>query len=580
VTNQELERRLADAISRTAPNDLEGVLSHCEMRKGNVIPMTTRKKNPVIRNLIAACLALALVGGGGGMVYQQAYAVTSIVSLDVNPSIELEVNKKEKVLTCQALNEEAREVLADMNGGADLEGTKLDVAVNAIVGALVRNGYLDSISSAILISVEDKDQTRAAKLQQELTAAVDMVLQEKASDATVLSQTVEKDVAVEKQAKENNISTGKASLISRVMALNSSLKFEKLSALSVEELKDLLETGAPGMPIGKDAAVQVALKHAGALAVSAISWEVDAELDDSPAHYEVELFTPSRELEFEYEVDAYTGGILKGKADVLKQEPVQPAKPTDPVTPSGPVTPSVPDDPKPSDATQALIGETKAFDIAAADFYARYPELSGSNILNNRVELDRDDGRTHYDVEFWLGGYEVDYEIDGETGRILSWDTDYEGPVTKPEAPAVTDVGESKAKAAAFAHAGVKEKEVTGLQVKKDYDDGRLEYEIEFWAGDTEYDYTISGDGSVLEFDSVYYAPSTATDIGKDKAKSVALAHAGLIESQVTGLRVEKDEDDGRVEYEIEFKSNGMEYEYTIDAATGSVLEHEKDRDD
>ena len=579
MTNQELERRLADAISRTAPNDLEGVLSRCEMRKGNVIPMTTRKKSPVIRNLIAACLALALVGGGGGMVYQQAYAVTSIVSLDVNPSIELEVNQKENVLSCQALNGEAREVLADMNGGADLEGTKLDVAVNAIVGALVRNGYLDSISSAILISVEDKDQTRAAKLQQELTAAVDVVLQEKASDATVLSQTVEKNAAVEKQAQENNISTGKASLINRVMARNSGLTFEGLSALSVEELKDLLETGAPGMPIGRDEASRLAREYAGLLAVSAVRWEVDAELDDSPAHYEVELYIPSGE--FEYKVDAYTGEILKGKADVLKQGPVQPAKPTDPVTPSGPVTPSDPAAPKPSDGTQALIGETKAFDTAAADFYARYPELSGSNILNNRVELDRDDGKTHYDVEFRLSGYEVDYEIDASTGKILSWDTDYEGPVTKPEAPAVTDVGESKAKAAAFAHAGVKENEVTGLKVKKDYDDGRLEYEIEFRAKDTEYDYTVNGrDASVLEFDSVYYAPSTAADIGKDKAKSVALAHAGLTESQVTGLRVEKDEDDGRMEYEIEFRSGGMEYEYTIDAATGSVLEHEKDRDD
>ena len=172
MTNQELEQRLADAVSRTAPNDLEGVLSRCETRKGNVIQMTTRRKNPMIRNLIAACLALALLGGGT-IVYQQTYAVTSIVSLDVNPSIELEVNKSEKVLTCAALNEEAATVLADMNGGADLKGTKLDVAVNAIVGSLVRNGYLDKISSAILISVEDKDQTRAAKLQQELASYFD-----------------------------------------------------------------------------------------------------------------------------------------------------------------------------------------------------------------------------------------------------------------------------------------------------------------------------------------------------------------------------------------------------------------------
>ena len=92
MTNLELERRLADAVSRAAPNDFEGVLSRCETRKGNVIRMTTNKKSSVRRSLIAACLALALVGG---MVYQQAFAVTSVISLDVNPSIELKVNKNE-----------------------------------------------------------------------------------------------------------------------------------------------------------------------------------------------------------------------------------------------------------------------------------------------------------------------------------------------------------------------------------------------------------------------------------------------------------------------------------------------------
>ena len=99
------------------------------------------------------------------------------MSLDVNPSIELKVNRSEKVLVCTPLNEDAKAILADMGNGADLKGAKLDVAVNAIVGSLVRNGYLDSISSAIMISVEDKDTARAEKLQRELTSTVDGVLQ-------------------------------------------------------------------------------------------------------------------------------------------------------------------------------------------------------------------------------------------------------------------------------------------------------------------------------------------------------------------------------------------------------------------
>ena len=98
-----------------------------------------KKKNQRMKKwmqAMAACLAVLLLGGG--VLVQQAHAVTSVVSLDVNPSIELRVNSREKVVSCQALNDEAAAVLADMNGGRDLKGVKADVAVNAIVGSLVR----------------------------------------------------------------------------------------------------------------------------------------------------------------------------------------------------------------------------------------------------------------------------------------------------------------------------------------------------------------------------------------------------------------------------------------------------------
>ena len=254
MTNEKMEQRLAAALEKTAPNDVNGVLSRCEERKGTVIPMTTKKTTKrKWTSLIAACLAVMLLGGGG-LFYQRANAVASVVSLDVNPSIELKVNRSEKVLVCTPLNEDAKAILADMGNGADLKGAKLDVAVNAIVGSLVRNGYLNSISSAIMISVEDKDTARAEKLQRELTSAVDGVLQTSEAKAAVLTQTLTQDAVREQQARENNISTGKAALVNRVLAINPSLKFDALAKLSVEELKDLAEAGAPAMPIGMDAA--------------------------------------------------------------------------------------------------------------------------------------------------------------------------------------------------------------------------------------------------------------------------------------------------------------------------------------
>ena len=330
MTNEKMEQRLAAALEKTAPDDVNGVLSRCEERKGTVIPMTTKKMaNRKWTTLVAACLAVMLLGGGG-VFYQRANAVASVVSLDVNPSIELKVNRSEKVLVCTPLNEDAKDILADMSNGADLKGAKLDVAVNAIVGSLVRNGYLDSISSAIMISVEDKDTARAEKLQRELTSTVDGVLQTSEAKAAVLTQTLTQDAGREQQARENNISTGKAALVNRVLALNSALKFDALAKLSVEELKDLAEAGAPAMPIGTDKAMDIAGAAFAKASTAKMAYsEADPELDESPAHYEVEIRSQTGE-EFEYKIDAYTGAILESKreaADGTEVPVVQPSKP-------------------------------------------------------------------------------------------------------------------------------------------------------------------------------------------------------------------------------------------------------------
>ena len=395
MTNEKMEQRLAAALEKTAPDDMSGVLSRCDERKGTVIPMTTKKTTKKRwTTLAAACLALVLLGGGG-IFYQQAHAVASVVSLDVNPSIELKVSKSEKVLVCTPLNEDAKAILADMGDGADLKGAKLDVAVNAIVGSLVRNGYLNSISSAIMISVEDNDTARAEKLQRELTSTVDGVLQTSEAKASVLTQTLTQDAGLAQQARENSISTGKAALVNRVLALNPALKFDALAKLSVEELKDLAEAGAPAMPIGTDKAMDIAAAAFGKASTAKMAYsEVDPELDESPAHYEVEIRSQTGE-EFEYKVDAYTGAILESKreaADGTEVPVVQPSKP----------------------AASGDIGYAKAKSVAL-----NHAGVSEGKAYDMDIELDDEDGTLVYEVEFKSGNMEYSYEINAATGAIL-----------------------------------------------------------------------------------------------------------------------------------------------------------------
>ena len=395
MTNEKMEQRLASAVEKTAPNDVNGVLSRCDERKGTVIPMTTKKTTKKRwTTLAAACLALVLLGGGG-IFYQQAHAVASVVSLDVNPSIELKVSKSEKVLVCTPLNEDAKAILADMGDGADLKGAKLDVAVNAIVGSLVRNGYLNSISSAIMISVEDNDTARAEKLQRELTSTVDGVLQTSEAKASVLTQTLTQDAGLTQQARENSISTGKAALVNRVLALNPALKFDALAKLSVEELKDLAEAGAPAMLIGTDKAMDIAAAAFGKASTAKMAYSaVDPELDESPAHYEVEIKSQTGE-EFEYKIDAYTGAILESKreaADGTEVPVVQPSKP----------------------AASGDIGYAKAKSVAL-----NHAGVSEGKAYDMDIELDDEDGTLVYEVEFKSGNMEYSYEINAATGAIL-----------------------------------------------------------------------------------------------------------------------------------------------------------------
>ena len=390
MTNEKMEQRLASALEKTAPDDVSGVLSRCEVRKGTVSSM---KANHTIKKkwatLVAACLAVILLGGGG-VLYQQANAAASVVSLDVNPSIELRVSRSEKVLACAPLNEDAKAILADMGGGADLKGAKLDVAVNAIVGSLVRNGYLSSISSAIMISVEDKNTARAEKLQRELTDAVDGVLQTSDAKASVLTQTLTQDAAREQQARENSISTGKAALVNRILAINPTLQFDALAKLSVEELKDLAEAGAPAMPIGKDKALSIAAAAFSRDIADEIRYsEVDAELDESPAQYEVEI-TGQKGEEIEYKIDAYTGTILESKRET--EDKTSAAQPT----------------------SSGDIGHAKAKSIAL-----NHAGVSESKAYDMEIELDEEDGMLVYEVEFKSGGMEYSYEINAATGAIV-----------------------------------------------------------------------------------------------------------------------------------------------------------------
>lgn len=157
-------------------------------------------------------------------------------------------------------------------------------------------------------------------------------------------------------------------------------------------------------------------------------------------------------------------------------------------------------------------------------------------------------------------------------------------------------IGEDAAKTTALTRAGLAESDVEAIRVRLDYDDGRAEYDVEFWlrtdTGAAEYDYEIDAlTGEVLAFDydaedynaaqSAQTAPAASgAAITAEEAKQIALEHAGVNEADIRALELETDRDDGRTVYEFSWKVGWTEYDYDIDAATGEILSFSQDVDD
>ena len=150
------------------------------------------------------------------------------------------------------------------------------------------------------------------------------------------------------------------------------------------------------------------------------------------------------------------------------------------------------------------------------------------------------------------------------------------------------DVTEAQARQIALENAGLAEEDVVFVRSGVDYDDGIKQYEIEFYCGNTEYDYDIcAANGAILSVDRdcEYYTPAVqntaaASGITKDQALEIAAKHAGVAKENMGFVKVKPDFDDGRQIFDVEFHVGMTEYSYDIDAASGQILDFDMDMDD
>lgn len=260
-------------------------------------------------------LAMFLMTGCGSG--QNAQKYTSLVTLDINPSIQLQLDDDHKVVDAIAVNDDAKKVLKDM----DLKQADANVALNALLGSLVKNGYLNANQNTVLLSVENDDETKRTALEEELSQYIYTTLQNYSIEGAIYSQNIDIDDDIEHLMKKYSISYGKANLIEDIMDDDQTQKqytVEDLVKLNAQDLilihqsidddqnnQNMVGTVSTKQYISRDEALNIALKNASLTQDQIKNLEIDYDTENGVLTYDIEF--QYNQSEYEYEVSAAKG---------------------------------------------------------------------------------------------------------------------------------------------------------------------------------------------------------------------------------------------------------------------------------
>ena len=419
MKTENINEMLKSAVSNAAPDVLDNVLHACDYEKGKVIYME-KKKNRSFAGFAAVAAVFVLLIAGIFIAKNNGFGITNnslaaVVSFDVNPSIELKVDNEEDVISVKGLNDDGKKVLE----GMDLEDTDLEVAVNAIIGSMLKHGYINEMANSILLSVSGVEGYDADALETKLANEVNALLK----NGAVLSQNVSNaDDKLVKLADEYGITVGKAALIQEIVKNSKTHTFEQLAGLTINELNLISENSkldniksegkaSAKSYIGKDAALSAALKAAGLSKDQVKNIEIELDYEHGVMVYEVEFDRGFDE--YSYDIDAKTGEVVAYDNEINGKEVEFDKNPE--------INDN--DDNDDDDDDDDKVVNVPAEDVigkdAAKSAALKHAGLTAAQVTELSVELDRENGKTVYEVEFKSAGYEYSCEIDAVKGTVL-----------------------------------------------------------------------------------------------------------------------------------------------------------------
>lgn len=337
-----IEERLAKAIDQIPIGLLES-LKNQPTEKMIAHDYITRQENFRTKRIWSyPGLALAaLLIGFFFLKLLPSHTIAGSLYIDLNPSIEINYNTKEEVLSINALKSEDKVLIQDII----FKGRDIYRVTEDVIEVLPKKGNSGQLQPALLVSVENKDQEKAQLQTEKLEEVIKGQLRRENIKQVVLSQNIISSHTLEDFSQKYRVSIGKMIFIRNLIILNPSLKTEDLASLTIDALVRLsLETGLNLNKIvhveediqslykeeithdtsppkngerDKDKKPSKKLlteKEVRDIVLNLVKGkikeiDIDLEREDGDLIYEIEIETKDRE--YDIIIDAYTGKILE-----------------------------------------------------------------------------------------------------------------------------------------------------------------------------------------------------------------------------------------------------------------------------
>lgn len=410
MNTSELKTKLAEEMSDLAPDRLDDLLRACADREHapRVVEAPQRPRRSMPRILAVAAVFVLLIGGILG--YRAMDASRCIVTVDVNPSVSLTVNRFNRIKEVTPLNADA-ETLLD---GIDLKGTRLHRAMEMLTSALIDQDYLSGTQNAMLVSVENATAGRAEALCETVVSTIEETAVAHLFHTAVLYQRISGETDIQAEAEARNVSVGKAVLADALAAQMEDCPAERLSMLSIQDLLFLADARGVTFEnaslfgtvsrIGycdRDAAAVIALKNAGLSGVSAPDFTASFDGRDGELVYIV-CFSDGT-YAYRYTISAKSGTILDvartgGEADTVPEQNNASGTVPSPAT----------------EETPNLIDPMDALRHVLQLVHHTVEEIQNLNIQTEWIE-----NTPFYRVSFEIGGRAYQFYVDARTNDIF-----------------------------------------------------------------------------------------------------------------------------------------------------------------